>query len=160
MRNCYQGIDELPIFYWWKIHEEKNLSYLIKTQSIYIVKKEIPTIQRYALGVLWNKILEEFILRHGFSDQYAEIMRKTKELIKLKIQKIVNEDKSQNAFIKVCQEELNDLQSQMTGGNFWELKVMIERQLGFAIDPMKTSTNEFYTYVKMVEKESKRAKKK
>lgn len=99
---------------------------------------------------------EQFIKEFGFSENFLDIVRKQKEILNLKINKIVTEDKSIQTFIDVCDFELEGLRKMGEGGNFMELKTHIEKTIGIKINPMECTVTEFYGYVKYIEKESKR----
>lgn len=147
LRNTYGSIDTMPIFYWNKIQETGNLSYLIRSKSVHIEKKNVGRIQAVALKILWRKLLDEFIERFGFSDDFLEICRVQKEILNMKIQRASQNDKSVNIFIKIAEEKLIALQQTDNGSNFYELKGSLDRA-GFDIHPMETSTAEFFTHVK------------
>ena len=155
-RNCYQSIDTLPVWYWNKVHESGNLAYLIRTKQTYIEKKRVGLIRSYALRLVWRKLLDEYISEFGFCENFLDIIRKQKEIVMYRVNKIVNDDKSVNAFIKVCERELAELQKESQGGSFIETKSYIEKGMGFAINPFRCSVSEFYGYVKILSRQNKR----
>ena len=108
----------------------------------------------YYLKIRWRKLTEEYIERFGFSDSFIEITRKQKEILRLKVQRMVDGDKSANTFIKICEEELSEMKGSEVSGNFWELKGSLDRS-GFDIRPMETTVSEFYTHVKTLMKYQK-----
>src|SRR3989337_1700891 len=107
--NCYRSIDTLCIYNWNKIQESGNLAWLIRSENIHIEKKKVGKIRSMALGILWRKILDEFIERFGFSDSFLEIHNKEIEIGRMKVDRLVNNDKSLNAFIKIAEEQLASL---------------------------------------------------
>lgn len=154
LHNTYGSIDTLPVYYWNKVQESGNLSYLVRTKNVHIEKKKVGRIKSIALGILWRKLLDEFIERFGFSENFLEIARKQKEILRLKIQKATDEDKSVNVFIKIAEEELIAMQQSIQMGNFYELKGALDRA-GFYTEPMSTSVAEFYTHVQTLTKQVK-----
>ena len=154
--NCYLSIDELPVWYWWMIHKENNLSYLIRTKSVHISKKKPSSLKQYALAQIWKDIMNQYLSRHGFSENYLDYIRKQKEIAQYRIQRLVNDDKTMNAYIEIAEMELEELQKEMKGGNFFELKAFVEREMGFSIDPMRTTAGEFYSYFEIVKKKPKK----
>lgn len=153
-RNCYQSIDELCIFYWNRIQETGNLSYLIRSESVHIEKRKVGKLREAGLKKLWRKLLDEYILRFGFSDNFLEICRLQKEILNLKIQRGTKDDKTVNIFIKIAEEKLISLQQIDKGSNFYELKGALDRA-GFDIRPMETSVAEFFTHVQTLVTQSK-----
>lgn len=112
----------------------------------------------YALSILWRQLLDEHVAKFGFSDSYIALARKQKENFRLRIERIVNEDKSLNAFIKITEDELIELQSGTEkGSSFYEIKGALERA-GFKIHPMKTSVEEFSTHVRTLLKQLRQQK--
>ena len=144
----------MPIFYWNKIQETGNLSYLILTKSVHINKKKVSIAKEIVLKKTWKKLTEEYISRFGFGDEFLDIARKQKELIRLKVDRAISGDRSLNVFIKIIEDELLELQKPGTSGNFWELKGALDRA-GFDIRPMETSVSEFFTHVRTLSKQNK-----
>jgi len=107
-----------------------------------------------ALKILWRKLLDQYVERFGLSENILAIHRKEKEIANLMIQKISNDDRSLNLFIKIAQEELEAMKSKDEKGSFYELKGMLDRA-GFDIHPMETSAAEFYTHIQTLVKQSK-----
>lgn len=144
----------MPIFYWDRVQETGNLSYLIRTKNVHIGKKKVGFIKELALKKVWNDLTEEYISKFGFSEDYIEIARKQKELIRLKVDRAINGNKSANAFINIIEQELSELQKPRVSGNFWKLKGALDRA-GFDIRPMETCVTEFFTHVKTLMKQTK-----
>ena len=154
LRNAYTTIDELPILNWDKICSGESLAFLYRSKSVYISRKKVGFVKFYFLNKLWRELQEEQIQKFGFSDDFLAICRKKKELIMLRQQKIVNDDKSVNTFIKIAEDELKEMQKDSGGGNFWQLKGALDRAR-FNITPSETSVTEFYTHVQTLVKQAK-----
>ena len=122
---------------------------------MHIEKKKVGKISGVVLGILWRKILDQFIDRFGFSDNSLEIIRKQKEIIALTVDKIANDNKSANAFIKIAEEQLKALQANDKGMNFHELKALVELEWGH-LNPMIVTVGEFYSYVKILQDRAKK----
>jgi hypothetical protein len=113
---------------------------------------------QYALALIWRNIYDEYIKEFGFSEGFLDIIRKQKEIALLRVDKIVSGDKSIQTMIDVCNFELDGIKKMNQGGTFYELKVYIEKGMGIRINPIECSVKEFYSYAKLLEKESKRTK--
>lgn len=154
LRKVYFSIDEMPVFYWKKIHETGNLSYLIKSDIVHINKKFPGKIQSKILSIQWRRLLDQFVEKFGFSDDFIESQRIIKEILRLKIQRAVNDDRSVNPMIQLAEEELAILKKEKKSSNFWELKGSLDRS-GFNVIPLQTSVTEFYTHVHTLSKQVK-----
>lgn len=156
-RNCFRSIDELPIWWWKKAQEEGNNNYLIREKTIHIKKKKPDSaLKKYALAVIWREIMDEFVSKFGFSEQYLELIRKEKELAMYLRDKIVNDDKSLNSYIRACEREIEELNNEMTGGDFFEVKAWIEKEMGFILNPMIVTVTEWHSYIKIIKSKSKK----
>lgn len=113
-------------------------------------------IRAYALSIVWRKLLDEYIARFGFSENFLEIIRKEKEIAMHRVKRIVDSDRSVNAFIQICQQELTELQKAGQGGDFWQSKAFIEKGMGIKINPFECSVGEFYSYFKTIATMNKR----
>lgn len=155
LNKCYTSIDELPIFYWRKINESSNLSFLIKSDIISLNKKQHTKIRQVALSKIWERLYDEYILMFGFSEDFKEIQRKKVEQAIWRLRMIAENNKSFNFFVNLCQTELDAMiKAQNDGSNFYETKGYIESSLGIQIDEMKTSTAQFYSYIKLAQSKS------
>lgn len=141
-----------------KIHEEHNLAYLVRTDTLHIGKRKVNKLREIALASIWNQIMEEYIKRFGFTEEYLEIVRKQKEIAQHQMKRIITGDRTIETFIQICKNELKQMQNDMTGSNFWELKGHIEKGMGFVINPMRVTVAEFYSYIKILEKQAKRTR--
>lgn len=106
--------------------------------------------------MLWRDILSQFIDRFGFGESAIERMRKEKEIALITVDMIVSGDKSKKTLIDIVRDELETIQKESTGGEFWEIKSSIEQYMKFSINPMRTSVGEFYSYLKLIEKQIKK----
>ena len=87
--KCYEGIYDLPILNWQMINDKKDLKYFIKEGE-----KLKGIFLDYFLRDLWEKTLDEFILKFGFSEHFLQIIRKKKEIANLKAEQIITGKKA------------------------------------------------------------------
>ncbi len=149
--DYYTHIDILPIYLWNKINETQDLTFLLKK------RKKAGAITSIHLNILWRILLDQFIKQFGFSEDFLRIIRKQKEQALLRVQKVSNLDNSVQTFIDICDEELKEMQLKENDGNFFELKAYIEKGMGIHINAMQVSVSEFYSYIKILEKQNKSA---
>ncbi len=135
---------------WNRIHDGGSLAYLYRptllNNIIPISKKQPNWFRSYFLMLLWRELQEQHIEKFGFSDDFLSICRKRKEIIMLRKQRALHDDRSVSIFIEIAETELEAMQKQGGGGNFWELKGALDRA-GFNIIPHETSVTEFYTHL-------------
>lgn len=76
----------------------------------------------------------------------------------MKVDRLVNNDKSLNAFIKIAEEQLASLMKSEKGSDFGQMKSIIQKGLGFTINPMTYTVGEFYADIKLLEQQAKQNK--
>ncbi|MFZ9893417.1 MAG: hypothetical protein ACO3FO_06540 [Candidatus Nanopelagicaceae bacterium] len=132
----------MPIYYWFKWHEEKDNKYLSKTGKIGSL-----------VNYFGDKLMTQFIERFGFSESFIKTLEKEKELVLLQARRAIYDDRSLNAFIKICELEIEALKKETTErADFYEIKGVLEHEMGFQIDIKKVSVAEYYTYFKALKK--------
>lgn len=145
--KCYKSIDDLPIYYWDKINEKNNLSFLVKTKNIQTEVRRFGVIRNIILDKIWRKILDEFIAKFGFSDNVKKIDSLICEIGKYKIERLANDDRTVSVLISIAEEEIEEMEklNSKTKNNIYELKGILDRN-GFHVDTIRTSVAEFYTH--------------
>jgi hypothetical protein len=63
----------------------------------------------------------------------------------------MNGNKGNLTMIEVAQLELKDLVKTSNGMGFYEVKSIIEKQMGFRIDPNVTTVMEYYSYIRLID---------
>ena len=97
--------------------------------------------------------MTQFIERFGFSESFIKALEKEKELVLLQARMAITEDRSLSAFIKICQIEIEALRAETNSrSDFYEIKGVLEHEMGFQIDIKKISVAEYYTYFKALKK--------
>ena len=139
----------MPIYTWWQLHDTGDMSWLLK-------KGKSNWWKNIALKIIWIELYDEYIGVFGFGESMNEILIKEKELIRLYTNYIVKKDKGAGTFIIIAEKSLVEMKSKITNGekNFYLTKARIEKLLGFTINPKECSVKEFYSYIKMIEKDN------
>lgn len=149
--KTYTGIDQLPIYNWWKLHETGDVTYLLKERT------PAGATHTAALSIIWKSVYNEYIKLFGFGEVFMDIINKQKQIALLKVEMIVTGDRSIQTFIDLSNLELEQLRGSIKeNSNFYEYKGQLEKFLGFKVDIMQTSVSEFYSYVKLAEKAPRR----
>lgn len=144
----YKSIEELPVLNWWKLHEENDFKWLLKNSN----KK----VNRYALNI-FKSVKSEFIDTFGIDKKYEDYLNKVWKLEIKKIDIALTGDKSQKIFADILELEIEDLL------NTQEIEVHnhgvmhVEKYMGFKLNTKETTVNEFYSYIKEIEKQLKHA---
>ena len=137
----YKSIDDLPIFYWFKIFETNELTHLL-------IKGKLPQTQ---LTEIWNDIYNEFIIKFGVDEKFKEHFNLKKDIILLEIEYA---QKKQAGVKFRLQLELKKLESlnpiQETKQDFHLLASSISKQMGYNVNLKTTSVTEFYSHIKLL----------
>ena len=146
--NCYSSIEDLPIYNWWKIHSTGDLTQLCIGSKVKVDLKK--------LEELWRNIYDQYIKAFGIGDSFLNYVLKQNEIALLQIRRWEEDDRSIETLIEVAEIELKEL-SLSESGDFYEVKAGIERALGIArIDVKQCSVVEFYTYIKILNKDGRK----
>lgn len=138
----FDSIDTMPIYNWWRIHEDGTYLPLLRSNEI-TPNRAINKL----LASRWEKVYDQYITRFGFAPELLAILEKKKKIAKLKVKRMITGDRSLNTFINIAKEELSALLNQESGkGDFYAVKALVEKQTGFRIDPHQVSVAEFMTY--------------
>lgn len=134
--NFYTSIDELPIYNWFKCIDKKEYTYVVKLGNA--TDDECKE--------QFSKLYEEYIDTFGISQQLQGIIEKQNEILVLKIDKVLTEDRTLQFFIDMKELELKDLMEvKQTGIN--KNKVLIEKYLGFRLNEKEVTVKEYYEYL-------------
>lgn len=133
----------MPVYYWHRLHDSGNVGYLFKKVNLK------PGKYLKALDVIGRELMDEYVARFGFTEDFLSVCRKKRELVKLYQKRITTGDTYWQTFIDICEHELEVMQ-QPRKTDFYEFKAQVEQRLGRSVDEMTTSVAQFYSYVKMV----------
>lgn len=140
----YHSINDLPVFNWWKIHEENDFKYLLKNPN----KK----VNKYAEKV-FKSIKSEFINEFGIDRKYEQYIDKVIELTLLNIKIVKGKDKSKKIFADMLELEIKDLLTQ-------EEKIVskdkgfsaVSKYLGTSIKIKEITIYEFYSHIEAIKR--------
>jgi hypothetical protein len=139
--QLYDSLD-MPVFFWNKIHQTNDLSWLMKK------KQRITKAIAKKLSQVWDSMYQEYINEFGFSEQFAAIKAKEHEIAMLQMDLILTEDRTIETFIEIAMIELADMKKSGGKYGFLDSKIAIESKFKFQINLMQTSVREFYSYFK------------
>lgn len=145
--EVYTSLDELPIKIWWDINETGNINLLLKE------KQELNENEIIILNENLALLVEDFVKRYGFSEQYKEIQEKKKEIVLHYIRLIYTEDKTEKTFIKILETEIKEIETEMSMNkqDNLDVKAYLDEDMGFSIDIRKCTVTEYMAYLKKYE---------
>lgn len=139
----YTSIEDLPVWNWWKLHENNDVSLVLRDKKDKVDESVVDVIKA---------LQNEFIVTFGIDENYASSLRKQIEIELLKIKILKTKDRSFNTMIKILEIELQDLTSKEQDRSVGGATIAIEKWMGFKLEIKKVSTFEYYSYIKAIEK--------
>jgi hypothetical protein len=144
--KVWDSIDDLPIFFYNKINETGELSYLVEGwQGVEVDKKTKLKLQ----PAMENVELEMFQMM-GSEPQYQLYLDDLKRLYISKIKGAVENDTLAKINTKVYESELNKNKSV----KFHDTMAFIHKSLSTYIDPKIMSTRYYYTHLNILSKKN------
>jgi hypothetical protein len=132
----YNSIDTMPIHNYLKVVDENDYSFMVVKRGIFgNVEQAFENIQR------------QLVDRFGISENYAEILELRREICDMKCEVAITGDRFQNTFINIKEAELEQL-NKIKGSTTDELKVILEKWLGFKLNLQQITVSEWFTYLK------------
>ena len=142
--HLYNSIDELPVYYWNKIHETNEKKYLLK--------KVVEVENTEQLEALWGGIYDEYLDEFGLSAAYEKIQRKKRQIALLKADFIIKDERVILNFINVEEQELEQIYKGFGGKtSFRENLIKIERVQGLKLNPKQISVADYYNYIRSIQ---------
>lgn len=142
----YNSINDLPVYNWWKLNETGDLIWLLREPC------KPTSIQMGILSEKYSRIMQEFYSVYGISDEYRNILNKQREIALLKCTYIITGDRINETLIDIAKFELSEMVKQETDITFYDIKAIVEKQMGFRIDARSCTVAEYYSYIKIIEK--------
>lgn len=143
----YKSIDELPIKNWFKIQRTNDLSHLLKTFQA------VNESQRNELELAFDCIWKEYIDTFGVSESMRQVLELRRDIMVDKCDMFIKNDRSKLTFIRIKEAELQKIISQQQVEKYDTTRAYIEKYMGFRIDDERTTTKEYYSYLKLMELE-------
>jgi hypothetical protein len=143
----YKSIEDLPVYNWWKLHEENDFKYLLRDSN----KK----VNKYSINI-FKSIKDEFVNEFGIDRRYEQYLDKVWKLEMYNIKMALTGDKSDKIFADILEFEIEDLLNEQETKVHNHGVMHIEKYMGFRLDIKTTTVNEFYGYVKEIEKQVKK----
>ena len=144
MMGLYTSIDEMPIYNWFKCVELKDYSYCAKDR----LKADLEACQ-----IKFSELYAEYVDTFGISQQLQDILGLQNEILVLKIDMVLTNDKTIRTFIELKELELKDkLNVKQSKTN--TAKVAIEKYLGFRLNENEVTVKEYYDYLQAIKEDN------
>ena len=142
--DCYDTIKELPLINWWRFNETKDVKYFLKKYS------EVSVGKLLQLEGIYSKLMDEYTAEFGINEHLLLVLEKQIDIAKLKADFMLGAA-ANITLIEVAELELTALVRGVKGMGFHEVKAILEKQMGFRIDPYVTTVMEYYSYIKLID---------
>jgi len=142
--DYYDSIKELPLINWWKFNETKDVKYFLKAYS------DVNTAKLLFLETIYSKLMNEYTNEFGINEHLLTVLEKQIQIASLKAD-FMNGSAGNLTLIEVAELELTELVRGVKGMGFYEVKAILEKQMGFRIDPHVTTVMEYYSYIKLID---------
>ena len=146
----YLSIDDLPIYYWWEIHETGDVTLLMPENKFRITESLV----NYC-SELWDDIRQQHLDYTGVSQEYSKYLRLIADMSMAKLQYAISNDNWDLFKLELIESELDAIKDSPKEDNL-ETKSLIEKHWlnGQRLDPKKTTVKEYYSYIKSLQKQS------
>ncbi len=146
----YKSIYDIPVFNWFKCIDSKEYKYCLININDYKESINDKCIETF------SNLYTEYIDTFGISQTLTDIIETQNEILLMKIEKAINEDKTLDTFITLKELELKDkLNVKQTKTN--TAKVAIEKYLGLRINEKEVTVKEYYDYLEAIKEDNGRA---
>ena len=135
---CYNSIEELPIWNWFKVFETKELNYLIKNG----------TVNDEQLSIVWRSLFAEYIDVFGIDESLSNYIKQEKRLVTLELEYAINKKGSDLFKIQIEREKIKEKDAKKVQGDYMKLVTNVESALKREINEKEMSVRKFYTYLK------------
>lgn len=134
--ELYNGIDDLPIYNWFKINETNDLKWICKGERENADAKE--------LHFTWERIFDEFIDFFGIPEKMKEVLELRRNIFVLQAQLALTKDRTKLLFIEIEKDKLDKILKEENKKNASQVEVYMWKFLGFRLDQKTTSVKDFY----------------
>lgn len=146
----YTSIDELPIYYWWEVHETGDVTLLLKDSRFPITGKLLGYCSE-----LWDDLMQQHLDYVGVSHDYSKYLKLVADLAIAELQYAISNNSWDLFKLELVQSGLDELKGSPKEDSM-DTKSLIEKHWlnGQRLDPKKTTVKEYYSYIKSLQKHS------
>lgn len=140
--SVYRSIEECPIWNWMKIQETGDLTYLGKASL-------------EELEEIYLSMQDEIFEKFGINDKFKTYLMYMKQKASILHQMIIEPSPFLDLDLHVVEEDLKMLMDNKEKQDLDDVLVIVEKFMGFQLDPKKVSVKKYYSYLKSIEKHGK-----
>lgn len=139
----YQSIDELPMWNWVRVYEQKDYRYLLKKGK---------KVDRFA-DVAYLKMQDELVDQHGVGDLFLKILRMKIKISLMQADQVLSGDRTSEIKVKILEDKIKEMEVGFKDVNIFQTVISLEKVMGFKMDLKTLTVGEFYKYAKFVSKQ-------
>lgn len=144
----YKSINELPIARYWRVIENQDLSHL--AIDGYTAEEN----QLILLSKAWNDIEVEMMDMFIQDEDYLYELKTERRKVLKEIEASIG-DKPYIKTLVAIQKQAEKNKKQPDKFDFYRSIAILQKHLGFFIDPEQMSTRMYYTHYRLMKEESK-----
>lgn len=145
----YDRLDEMPILNWDRLSKESDLSYLLKPG----VTEKVP--DSFLISI-YKVLQDEYTDLYVLTDEFKDDMMLQKEAAELRIDAIVSGDMT---LLNIANAIEGDPEEEKINNNkdvtLEETLVVLEKYMGFYMDPKIVTVAKYFSYIEMMRAEAK-----
>lgn len=140
-KECFDSIDNLPLFNWWKITDTGDLKWLYKEE---VKKADVKVYD------LWEKIHNEYLEDYGLTPDFKQMLKLKKKWI-IKQAEYIQGNRFASTEASIVDAKIQDLTSG-EGMKREDTIIFLEERLGRELDPKKMTVRKYNDYIKYYSK--------
>ena len=139
-KDCFNSIEDLPIWNWWKIAESGSLGYLYKDEEKH---KENDN----SVIDLWVSIQDEYLEEFGITADFREMLTLKKRWVNQKAEYLITGERFLLNEIEEIEIDLKEIETLSVSLDKDNTTIMLEEKLGRELNPKKMSVKKYYKYI-------------
>lgn len=146
--NHYGTMYDCPAWNW--IEAQKDRRYLLKLENYAV----LPQYDIAKLNEAYDLIYDQYLNQFGLTDTEHYLLSLHRDSLELKLEMLDTGSGTLLAQIGVLEKRISEAsQSDETGNGLFEVAAVLSRHFGYDISPLKLTVVEFFSKLKLYEKE-------
>ena len=152
----YDSIENIPMWNYWKIEETSDLKYLAIGKNY---DKQF-FYHNLKAADAWTKVNGSYLDVFGVSDHYKDILMLKRDIALNEYAWERNREPIARVYAREAKKELEAIQKgDNTRADMNEQIFIIEKEMGFEVDPKVMTIKRFYSYIKGINNLAKKVNK-
>lgn len=145
-RECFDSIDNLPMWNWREIYKTGNLAYLYKDGDY---KGDDQNNKE-----IWFKIQDEYLDGFGINSKLKKIITLKKKLVNHLSDFIITRDTHSRMLADMTQLDIDDENNTVKAMNEDDIMIFLEEKLGRELDLKAVSVRKYNNYINYYSKKN------